>query len=223
MRILLIEDEQRLQETITTGLQRANFAVDTVGTLAHARTALLNAGYDALILDLMLPDGDGLELLQALRRDNDPLPVLILTAKDAVDDRVTGLDRGADDYLVKPFAFAELVARLKALLRRPGAALGAVLTINNLSLDTLAHQASVDSQPLQLSRQEYAVLEQLMRREGRVLPRDVLEDKLYSMDIEIKSNPIAVHIHHLRQSLTAATAQVRIHTVRGVGYWISGT
>jgi len=223
MRILLIEDEQRLQETITTGLEKANFTVDTVGTLAHARSALLNTVYDALILDLMLPDGDGLELLQALRRDNNPLPVLILTAKDAVDDRVTGLDRGADDYLVKPFAFAELVARLKALLRRPGAALGAVLVINNLNLDTIAYQANVDDTPLRLSRQEYAVLEQLMRREDRVVPRDVLEDRLYSIDIEISSNPIAVHIHHLRQRLATAGAQVCIHTVRGVGYWIAGT
>lgn len=223
MRILLIEDEQRLQETIAAGLEKAGFAVDTAGTLSQARSAVLNTAYDALILDLMLPDGDGLELLHALRRDNNPLPVLVLTAKDTVEDRVTGLDCGADDYLVKPFAFAELIARLKALLRRPGAALGAVLVINNLNLDTIAREASVNDKPLRLSRQEYAVLEQLMRREGRVVPRDVLEDRVYSVDVEISSNPIAVHIHHLRQRLATASAQVCIHTVRGVGYWIAGT
>ena len=222
MRILLVEDEWRLCETITDGLGRAGFSVDAVQTLASAGAATQNTAYDALILDLGLPDGDGLDLLNTLRREGRALPVLILTAKDAVEDRVSGLDQGADDYLVKPFAFAELVARLKALLRRPGAALGTILEINNLSLDTIARQASVNGEPLHLSRQEYAVLEQLMRREGRVIPRDVLEDKLYSIDIEINSNPIAVHIHHLRHRLAAANAQVCIHTVRGVGYWLSG-
>jgi len=223
MRILLVEDERRLRETITAGLGRAGFTVDAVGSLGDARGATQSIVYDALILDLGLPDGDGADLLNSLRREGNPLPVLVLTAKDAVEDRVAGLDQGADDYLIKPFAFAELVARLKALLRRPGAALGAVLTINNLNLDTIAHQASVDDMPLRLSRQEYAVLEQLMRREDRVVPRDVLEDRLYSIDIEISSNPIAVHIHHLRQRLATAGAQVCIHTVRGVGYWIAGT
>lgn len=222
MRILLIEDEQRLRETITEGLERSGFSVDSVGLLAGARAATSVSAYDALILDLRLPDGDGLELLKSLRHENNSIPVLILTAKDAVEDRVAGLDQGADDYLVKPFAFSELVARLRALLRRPGAALGTVLVINNLSLDTIARQTNVDSCPLHLSRRENAVLEQLMRREGRVIPRDVLEEKLYNIDIEINSNPVAVHIHHLRQYLSQAGAQVCIHTVRGVGYWISG-
>jgi len=222
MRILLVEDERRLCETITAGLGRAGFTVDAVESIRDACAATQSIVYDALILDLGLPDGDGLDLLNFLRRKGKSLPVLILTAKDAIEDRVSGLDQGADDYLVKPFAFVELVARLKALLRRPGAVLGTVLVINNLSLDTIAHQASVDDEPLHLSRQEYTVLEQLMRREGRVIPRDVLEDKLYSMDIEISSNPVAVHIHHLRQRLATADVQVRIHTVRGVGYWLSG-
>jgi DNA-binding response OmpR family regulator len=168
-----------------------------------------------------LPDGDGLELLIELRRDGKHIPLLVLTARDAIEDRVTGLDAGADDYLVKPFATAELIARTKALLRRPGQALGTVLEAGNIVFDTIGRDVRVDATTLSLPRQELAVLEQLMRRLGRVVPKDVLEEKLYGIDEELGSNAIPVHVHHLRRRLAEAGADAEIHTVRGVGYLLA--
>jgi DNA-binding response OmpR family regulator len=221
MRLLLVEDEWRLAEAVSEGLERASFVVDALDTLQAAEHALQAIHFDALILDLGLPDGDGLSLLCGLRRRNSELPVLILTARDAIEARVAGLDGGADDYLVKPFAMAELIARIKALLRRPGAALGTVLTAGNLSFDSVGREATVGRRRLDLSRQELALLEQLMRRLGRVVPRAVLEEKLYGFDTEPGSNPVPVHVHHLRRRLEEMEASVRIHTVRGIGYLLA--
>jgi DNA-binding response OmpR family regulator len=158
---------------------------------------------------------------QKLRARGDTLPILVLTARDAVDDRLCGLDTGADDYLVKPFAIAELVARTKALLRRPGAALGIVLIAGNIRFDTVGRDVLVGPNYVQLHRRESAILEHLMRRLGRVVPKAVLEDKLYGIDEELESNAIPVHIHHLRRKLLDAGAEVEIHTVRGVGYLLT--
>lgn len=221
MRLLLVEDEWRLAEAISEALGRAGFVIDALDTVRAAEMALITVPFDMLILDLGLPDGDGLDLLADLRRRQSGLPVLILTARDGVQARVSGLDAGADDYLVKPFATAELLARIKALLRRPGAALGLVLTAGNLSFDSNAREAAVAGRHLDLSRQELAVLEQLMRRLGRVVPRAVLEEKLYGYDSEPASNPVPVHVHHLRRQLQSAHASVRIHTVRGIGYLLT--
>jgi DNA-binding response OmpR family regulator len=188
---------------------------------ADAREALALTAYDAAILDLGLPDGDGLKLLAQVRAAHNPVPILILTARDAVEDRVSGLDTGADDYLVKPFATSELVARLKALLRRPGGALGLELRAGNIDFDTVGRDVRVGSILLQLARRECAILEHLMRRQGRVVPKSVLEEKLYGIDDELESNAVPVHVHYLRRKLQEANATAEIHTVRGVGYLLT--
>jgi DNA-binding response OmpR family regulator len=221
MRLLIVEDETRIAELVKAGLARAGFAVDVVGLCADARAALSVTRYDAAVVDLGLPDGDGLELLRELRTKGNQTPVLVLTARDAVEDRVCGLDTGADDYLVKPFAMTELVARTKALLRRPGGALGVTLKAGNISFDTIERDVRIGGVPLVLPRRESAILENLMRRIGRVVPKLILEEKLYGLDDEHESNPIPVHVHHLRRKLLDAGASAEIHTVRGVGYLLT--
>ena len=218
MRVLLVEDEARMSKLVSRALARAGFVVDAFGTCADGRAALGVFHYDAAILDLGLPDGDGLTLLADTRSRDRGIPTLILTAKDTVEDRVCGLDAGADDYLVKPFAMKELIARTKALLRRPDGALGTLLNAGNVTFDTIGRDVRIADTTIVLSRREIAILEHLMRRLGRVVPKPVLEDKLYGIDDELESNTIPVHIHHLRRSLQAAGATVQIHTVRGVGY-----
>ncbi|WP_159731453.1 response regulator transcription factor [Methylosinus sp. Ce-a6] len=218
MRLLLIEDEPRLVELLAAALGRAGFVIDSVGTCADGREALSLMPYDAAILDLGLPDGDGLALLAETRSSGNCVPILILTARDGVEDRVGGLDSGADDYLVKPFATEELIARVKALLRRPGGALGTVLQAGNVTFDTVGRDVKVDRKSITPPRREIAILEHLMRRVGRVVPKALLEEKLYGMGDELESNAIPVHIHHLRRKLLEAGASAEIHTVRGVGY-----
>jgi len=218
MRVLVVEDEARIAEIVRAALLRDGFAVDIIGLCADAREALATTAYDAAILDLGLPDGDGLRLLKELRGKGNAVPVLVLTARDAVEHRVAGLDAGADDYLIKPFAMTELVARTKALLRRPGGALGVTLKAGNVVLDTIGRDVRVADNGLALTRREIAILEHLMRRAGRVVPKTVLEDKLYGVDDELGSNAIPVHVHHLRRKLMDQAATIEIHTVRGIGY-----
>jgi DNA-binding response OmpR family regulator len=223
VRLLVIEDEPRIAEILKSGLQRAGFVVDVVRLCADAREALALTAYDAAILDLGLPDGDGMDLLAELRSARNGVPILVLTARDAIEDRVSGLDAGADDYLIKPFATAELIARTKALLRRPGGALGVTLQAGNVVLDTIGRDVRVGGIPLQLPRRECAILEHLMRRQGRVVPKTVLEEKLYGIDDELESNAVPVHVHHLRRKLQESKATAEIHTVRGVGYLLAET
>jgi DNA-binding response OmpR family regulator len=218
MRVFVVEDDIRLGEVLEEGLGKAGFAVDLCTCQRDAAEALANFPYDALILDLGLPDGDGLELCLNVRSRGNTVPVLMLTARDAVEDRIAGLNAGADDYLIKPFAMAELVARIKALLRRPGGALGVVLSAGNIAFDTIGRDLRVDGHTVALPRREVALLEQLLRRQGRVVPRAILEEKLYGIDDEPESNAIPVHIHRLRKRLDEAGANAEIHTVRGVGY-----
>src|SRR5262249_39320731 len=218
LRLLLIEDEARIVEILAGALARAGFVVDAVGSWADANESISLIHYDAAILDLGLPDGDGLALLVALRARGSRLPILILTARDAVEDRVSGLDAGADDYLVKPFATSELIARTKALLRRPGSALGPLLSTGNVTFDTLGRDVGIGAVSLTLPRREIAILKHLMRRLGRVVPKSVLEEKLYGLNDELESNAIPVHVHHLRRKMLDAGATAEIHTVRGVGY-----
>jgi DNA-binding response OmpR family regulator len=218
VRLLIIEDESRLAEILKGELGRAGFAVDAVGLSRQAEAALASVPYDAAILDLGLPDGDGLSLLGELRSSGSRIPILILTARDAVEDRVSGLNAGADDYLVKPFAMAELVARTKALLRRQGGALGVTLVAGNIAFDTIGREVTVAGSSVLLPRRETAILEHLMRRLGRVVPKGMLEEKLYGFDHELDSNVVPVHVHHLRRKLVDAGASAEIHTVRGVGY-----
>lgn len=218
MRVLIVEDEARIAEILEGALEKAGFVVDAVSSCADAREAFSLNPYDIAILDLGLPDGDGMSLLDEVRATGNPIPILVLTARDAVEDRVIGLDAGADDYLVKPFAMVELVARAKALLRRPGSALGTKLSAGNLVFDSIGRDVQIDGQPLSLARREAAILEHLLRRLDRVVPKVVLEEKLYGIDDELESNAIPVHIHHLRRKLTEAGATTEIHTVRGIGY-----
>ena len=218
MRLLVVEDEERLSDILKSKLGEIGFTVDIAGSAEDASIALELINYDAAVLDLGLPDGDGLAVLNAARAAGKTLPILILTARDAVEDRVAGLNAGADDYLTKPFAMAELVARIKALLRRPGAVLGMTLEAGNVRLDTIGRELSIGGNPVRLSRRELAILEQMMRRFGRIVPKAVLEEKLYGIDEEPDSNPIPVHVHHLRRQLETASANVEIHTIRGVGY-----
>ena len=159
----------------------------------------------------------------ATRQSGKNLPILILTARDAVEERVVGLNAGADDYLTKPFAMAELIARIKALLRRPGGVLGMTLEAGNVRLDTVGRELVIAGIPVRLSRRELAILEQMLRRFGRIVPKAVLEEKLYGIDEEPDSNPVPVHIHHLRRQLEAAGASLMIHTIRGVGYILAET
>ena len=192
MRLLIIEDELRLIQELTTALKKAGFAVDSAECVSDAQPMLDNIQYDAVVLDRGLPDGDGINLLQSLRQAENHIPVLILTAKDEVTDRVLGLDQGADDYLVKPFANSELISRIKALLRRPGGALGTVLRTGNLALDTTARELSIDSNLVRLPRRELALLEHLLRRLGHVVPRQLLEDRLYGLGEEIEDRKSVV-------------------------------
>ncbi len=221
MRLLLIEDNERFAELLKRGLTGAGFVVDVVGTAADARAVLDTNRFEVVVLDLGLPDADGLDVLAEMRRRRDATPVLILTARGSLKDRVNGLGSGADDYLVKPFALEELIARLRALLRRPGQLLGVPLELGNLTLDTVARQVFVGDQPIFFSPRELAVLEHLLRRSGRVVGKSLLENNLYGLSQEIGSNAVEVYIHRLRKRLTEVDATVQIHTLRGVGYLIT--
>jgi DNA-binding response OmpR family regulator len=218
MRILLIEDHKRLAETIVEGLRHFGFDVDAFGKAADGLEAKDNATYDAIVLDLGLPDRDGMDVLSELRLRDDSTPVLILTARDDIDDRVTGLDRGADDYVLKPFAMKELAARLRALLRRPGRILGSVLDLGDLCYDTAAHQLKVNGKLIAVSRRETTALELLMRRAGEVVSKATLEDILYGLSRDVNPNAVEAVISRLRKRLESAGARCTIHTLRGIGY-----
>ena len=218
MRLLLVEDEAELAELVRTKLAGEGFAVDIASSSEEAQSALRTTNYDAVVLDLRLPDGDGLEVLREVRDSRSPTPVIVVTARDSVGDRVKGLNAGADDYMVKPFALEELVARIGAVLRRPGAALGMRLEIANLAFDTTTREVAVGGQPLVVPRRELAALELLMRRAGRVVTKDALENAVYSNGAETESNAIESHLSRLRKRLREAGAGVAILGVRGVGY-----
>lgn len=221
MRLLVVEDNADLAQLLVKGLGADGFAADVVATAGEARGALATTRYSAVVLDLGLPDDDGLSVLRELRERKDATPVLVLTARGGVRDRVSGLRSGADDYLAKPFAFEELVARLHALLRRPGDLLGQLLRVGNVAFDTEARQAFVDDRPQFFSAREVAVLEILMRRSGRVVSKKLVEDHLFGLSADVGSNAVEVYIHRLRKQLADAGGKVQIHTVRGVGYLIA--
>ena len=218
MRLLVVEDNAKLSELLAQGLAQAGFESDRVSRLASAEEALAATTYSAMILDLGLPDGDGRTLVTSLRARGDHMPVLMLTAHDGLQDKVAGLASGADDYLVKPFAFEELIARLRALRRRPGEFLGNSINAGNVTFDTVARQVFVAGQPVSFSAREAALLEILIRRPGRVIPKRVVEDQLFGLSEEVRSNAVEVNIHRLRKQLTDTGADIEVHTVRGVGY-----
>ena len=221
MRLLVIEDNTKLAELLEKGLRRAGYDTDLLTTAAEASAAIATTRYAAAILDLGLPDEDGLSVLRDIRHRGDPLPVLVLTARAGLQDRLTGLRSGADDYLVKPFAFDELVARLEAILRRAGQMLGASIAAGNLVFDIENRQVFIDNEPQVLSGRELAVLELLMRRKGRVVPKKVVEDQIFGLSGEVASNAVEVYVHRLRKQLSERGANVHVRTIRGVGYLLS--
>lgn len=221
MRLLVIEDNDELADLLVRGLRSAGYASDRFSTVGEARNALATTSYAALILDLGLPDGDGLAVLRELRHRHDSTPVLLLTARGGLHDKVTGFRDGADDYLVKPFALEELIARLEAQLRRPGQLLGNVLSIGNLEFDTRNRQCAIDGVSYVFSARETAVLEILMRSKGRVVSKRQVEDSIFGLSEEVGSNAIEVYIHRLRKQLIEKGAKAQVHTIRGVGYLIT--
>lgn len=221
MRLLIIEDNQRLSQAVAESLRGQGFAVDTAASAAEGLRVWRAADYDAAVLDLMLPDGTGLNALKEMRDRGNMTPVLVLTALGTIEDRVRGLDCGADDYLVKPFAMQELIARLRALLRRPGAALGRTLTLGSVRLDTSARIATVAESRLDLTRSELIVLEALLRNQGRVVSKERLAECLYDFEQERTPNSVETQVHRLRRKLAAAGADVSLRTLRGLGYLAS--
>jgi DNA-binding response OmpR family regulator len=219
MRLLLVEDDRLLGDAIQAGMALAGFTVDWVtdGLAAENALARQQAGdYAAVVLDLGLPRRDGLSVLKGLRRRGSRLPVLILTARDTVEDRICGLDSGADDYLLKPFDMGELAARLRSLIRRAEGKPSPILEISGVVLDPAAHTVAVDGKPVELAAKEFALLHALMLNAGRVLSRSQLEQHLYSWNDETGSNTVEVYIHHLRKKL----GRDLIRNIRGVGYLV---
>jgi len=219
MRILLVEDDALLGDALAVGLKQAGHAVDWVTDGVAAEAALASEDYAAAVLDLGLPRKDGLTVLTQLRAKGNALPVLILTARDTVDDRIRGLDAGADDYLVKPFDMSELQARLRALLRRASGTSAPLLEAAGIALDPATRRVTKDGSEVELSAREYALLHALIQHPGRALSRAQLEEQLYAWGDEIGSNAVEVFIHHLRRKLGSET----IRTLRGIGYVIPKT
>lgn len=217
MRVLLVEDHPPLAEAVRDALRRAGFTVDHAATAEGAHEMAALAEHDLVLLDLGLPDGDGLTLLPKLRRDG-RVPVIVLTARDQLTDRIAGLDGGADDYVVKPVEMTELLARCRAVLRRPGNRAGTVLTLGSLALDTASHSVTVDGVAVALGRREVSVLAHLIRAAGRVATRRALEEAIYGFDDEIGPNALEAAVSRLRRALTAAGSDAPIVTVRGVGW-----
>lgn len=214
MRILVVEDDPLLGDGIKAGLAQAGFATDWVQDGIAAELALRTGSHAAVVLDLGLPRLAGLELLQRMRAAGDKTPVLIVTARDAIEDRIRGLDSGADDYVAKPFDLHELAARLRALIRRSAGEAAPVLRVGDVELDPAARRAQFKGAAVDLPAREYALLHALMLNAGRVLTREQLSERLYAWGEEVESNAIDVHIHHLRRKLGPQL----IRTVRGVGY-----
>ena len=219
MRILLVEDDELLGDAIRTGLTQEKYTVDWVMDGSSADLALKNEDFDLVVLDIGLPKLSGIEVLQKLRQANNTTPVLLLTAKFTVQDRVKGLDAGADDYLTKPFDMDELSARVRALIRRGSGRSTPMLSHGTITLDPISHQVNKDDQAVELSAREFAILRILLEYQGRVMSKSRLEQELYGWTSDVESNTVEVYIHHLRKKL----GNDLIRTIRGVGYMIDKT
>lgn len=222
MRILVVEDQPSLLKTIARRLQEDGYSVDTAKDGEEGLDFALVSDYDCIVLDIMLPVIDGMTVLKRLRENNIMTPVLFLTAKDAIEDRVRGLDLGADDYLIKPFSFDELLARIRALLRRQSISRETVIKIKDLTLDTNTHAVTRGGKPIELTAKEYAVLEYLMRNKGRLLTRSQIADHVWNYDFEGNSNIVDVYIRYLRRKIDDGFEDKLIQTVRGSGYMMRG-
>jgi two-component system, OmpR family, response regulator QseB len=218
MRILVIEDDPVLLDGLKAGLGLLGATVDTVSSCADGHAALATNTFDAIVLDLMLPDGSGLDLLKKIRSAGNSTPTLLLTALDEVSDRIRGLDAGADDYLGKPFDLDELAARVRAIVRRRAGRTTSILTCNGIQLDPATFAATIAGKPISLSRREFAVLAALMERPDAIRSKTDLEERLYGWQEEVESNAVEVHIHNLRSKI----GRDAIVTVRGLGYRMRG-
>ncbi|MDR3431496.1 MAG: two-component system response regulator PmrA [Rouxiella aceris] len=214
MKLLIVEDDELLRQGLTLALNGENYASDSAASAAEANALLQSSQYSLIILDLGLPDIDGATLLRQWRRQNIALPVLILTARDALEDRVDGLDAGADDYLVKPFALVELLARVRALIRRYQGHSDNLMVVGNLTLNLSSQQVYQQEQLVEITPKEFAILSRLIMRAGQTVNRELLQQDLYSWQDDLGSNTLEVHIHNLRRKL----GKDLIHTVRGIGY-----
>jgi len=221
MRVLVVEDERKIADLIRRGLTEQGYAVDVAYDGEEALDWPAVAEFDVMILDVMLPGRNGIEVCQTLRERGVRMPILMLTARDAVEDRVRGLDSGADDYLVKPFAFAELLARLRSLARREPGVIAPSLEIGDLRLDTTTREVSRGGRAIEMTTKEYAILEYLMRHPNQVLTRSMIAEHVWNYDFDNASNVIDVHIRNLRRKIDDGFATRLISTVRGAGYRIS--
>ncbi|MCB0117424.1 MAG: response regulator transcription factor [Anaerolineales bacterium] len=221
MRVLVVEDELVIARFVQQGLTEAGYAVDVARDGQDGLEYALAADYDAVVLDILLPRMDGLQLLRELRSRGRRMPVLLLTARNQVDDRVQGLDAGADDYLIKPFAFPELLARLRALFRRPPLQTNTVLQTGDLEMDTASREVRRAGQSIELSPREFALLEYLMRHARQTLTRTQIAEHIWNFDYYNESNVVDVYIGYLRRKIDSGAGQPLLHTVRGVGYRLS--
>ncbi|TKI05811.1 two-component system response regulator PmrA [Martelella alba] len=217
MKILIIEDDKLLQQGLQLALQQEGYASDCAGGFREADNLMETSPYSLAILDLGLPDGDGMSLLTKWRKKGIDVPVLILTARDGIEERVSGLDYGADDYLIKPFALTELMARVRAVIRRHQGVSNNQLRVENISLDLTSHEVTVDGKPIDITPKEFAILSRLMLRAGHRIHREILHQDLYNWDDDPSSNSLEVHIHNLRQKI----GKDRIRTLRGFGYLLT--
>ncbi len=218
MRILIAEDEKALNRLLKKKLEEQSYSVDACLDGQEAWDYLDSTDYDVILLDIMMPKKSGLEVLKTLRRKGIHTPVLLLTAKDSIEDRVLGLDAGADDYLVKPFAFEELLARIRVMLRKQTGSASSLLSIGDLSLDLNSHQVFREGKELSLSSKEFALLRYLMMNQGRILSRDQIEQHIWNYDYAGSSNMVDVYIRYLRKKIDDPFEKKLIHTVRGAGY-----
>lgn len=221
MKVLIVEDEKKLGQFIERALVEQSHTAHWVGTCKAARDALADSAYDAIVLDLGLPDGDGLDLLREWRAADFDEPVLILSARDAVADRIRGLNLGADDYLAKPFSMEELIARVRALLRRQGAGKTTTLTHGDLRMDLLARRVTLAERPIELTSREFALLELFLQNRGRVLTRTLIAERIWEASYEMETNLIDVYVRRLRQKLGATEERPVIRTMRGTGYQLA--
>ena|SRR5215831_1657784 len=222
-RLLLVEDSVRLQALLGESLRGADYPLDVVGTAAEARAALAEVTYDILIIDLGLPDGDGITLIHEARSDGCTTPILVITARAGIDDRIAGLDGGADDYLVKPFSHLELLARIRALLRRPRDMREPILQVGHLVLNEATNEVRAEGRMLDLRAGERKLLALLMRQAGRIVPKSSIEERFSEFGRELSVNAVEAHVSRLRKALDEAPAGVCIETIRGVGYALKET
>ncbi|MCA9483340.1 MAG: response regulator transcription factor [Nitrospina sp.] len=218
MRILIVEDEKKVAAFIRKGLEEETYAVDAAHDGEEGLLLAETNQYDLIVLDLMLPKMNGLEVLEKLRDKRNNTPILLLTAKDSVEDKVTGLNKGADDYLTKPFAFSELLARVRSLLRRGQSETQTVLQVSDLTLDLISHKVNRNGEEIELTGKEYSLLEYFMRNVGKVLTRTMIAEHVWDYNFDTFTNVIDVYVNHLRKKIDKSHEQKLLHTLRGVGY-----